>query len=244
MYWNELIKKSLEIPKLERDDVHIWSVSSVIDAERLAHIGRVLSPDEWDRARRYHFERDYRSFVVRRSALRELLARYCSRQPNAIKFSSGPNGKPGLCDPESLIRFSVSHSGERILFGFSYKYEIGVDIEFVRRDLDFGNLSKRFFSPTEHAALIAAPMVQRSNLFYEYWTCKEACVKADGRGLSLQLEKFSIKPAAQHKCLREIVNRDYIGIPPDLRVRIVIPAAGYAGAIARRGDTWGIEFIS
>jgi len=244
MYWNELINKSREIPKLHRDDIHVWSVSSAIDSERLSYVGRVLSPDEWHRAHRFHFERDYRSFVVRRSALRELLARYCSREPSAIKFSSGPNGKPALCDTESLIRFSVSHSGERILFGFSYRYEIGVDIELVRRDLEFGDLSKGFFSPTEHAALIAAPKVERSNLFYEYWTCKEACLKADGRGLSGHLEKFTIQPASRQKAWREIVDHECVGLAPDFRIRIIIPDTGYVGAIARQGESWGIEFFS
>lgn len=83
-------------------------------------------------------------------------------------------GKPYFADLP--LRFSVSHSGSRVILAVSDK-EIGADIERIRpRRLDVAN---RFFTAGEVAYV--GDSVER---FYEIWTKKEAFGKWCGGGFS------------------------------------------------------------
>jgi 4'-phosphopantetheinyl transferase len=69
--------------------------------------------------------------------------------------------------------------------------DLGVDVEnFRAREVSI-DIAGRFFAPQEVAALTAAPPRQQQYRFFEYWTFKEAYIKARGMGLSLPLDKFS-----------------------------------------------------
>ena len=65
---------------------------------------------------------------------------------------------------------------------------LGVDIE-RERFLDEVALARRFFSPPE-ADLIS----ENRSQFLPLWTCREAAIKADGRGMSRLLESVSAAP--------------------------------------------------
>src|SRR5205823_2000983 len=131
-------------------------------------------------------------------------------------FQYGPQGKPGLENPLFPgLHFNVSHSGDRALLAFAIGREVGIDVEYVRENLDFVALSERFFSKAEHAALLALPPEHRGSLFYEYWTCKEACLKADGRGLRAPLDKFSIVKSGDGPDWRGIAPKEGCPVAPE-----------------------------
>ena len=54
------------------------------------------------------------------------------------------------------------------------------------------DVAERFFSTRETVSLLGAPIESRAGMFLEYWTLKEAYVKARGLGLSLPLDQFSM----------------------------------------------------
>jgi 4'-phosphopantetheinyl transferase len=56
----------------------------------------------------------------------------------------------------------------------------------------------RSFSPQEIAILRTLRLPARIDRFFEYWTLKEAYVKARGMGLSLPLNQFSILISSNH----------------------------------------------
>lgn len=96
------------------------------------------------------------------------------------------NGKPYLKNSKNL-HFNISHSGNMILCAISDKAPIGVDVEKIKpKILDH---FKSYFTVHEWQNITFNDnSIKR---FYDLWTRKEAMIKADGRGLSIELSSFS-----------------------------------------------------
>ena len=108
-----------------------------------------------------------------------------------VRIAEGPWGKPFLPDHPNL-HFSLSHSGKWAMCALGNR-PVGCDVEATGRGNE--KLAKRFFHPEEQQVLAALtpdtrPEWQRE--FARIWTRKESWLKADGRGLSLGMESFSV----------------------------------------------------
>jgi len=172
--------------------VDIWIVDLSVAEQTLQRAQTVLSEDELQRSRRFRFPVDCRRFVMARANLRRILASYLHVAAQTLVFDYSEYGKPTLSRPQSQMRFNVSRSGERALIACTQGREVGVDIEKERQDIEIDDLAKRFFTAPENAKLQAFPLPDRYQAFLRCWTCKEAFVKAVGRGLSLGLDKFDV----------------------------------------------------
>jgi len=107
------------------------------------------------------------------------------------RIAEGQWGKPFLPDHPNL-HFSLSHSGKWAMCALGNR-PLGCDVEATGRGNE--KLSKRFFHPEEQQVLAALapdtrPEWQRE--FARIWTRKESWLKADGHGLSLGMESFSV----------------------------------------------------
>jgi 4'-phosphopantetheinyl transferase len=173
--------------------VEIWRVfldePSGVDAQ-----SSVLSADEVERAKRFHFEKDRIRFTHCRLTLRELLARYLATPAGQIRFQYSVNGKPQLAANQNRrgLQFNVSHSANVALIAISDAHQVGVDVEKIRHEVDTAALSERFFSVRERNSLRALPEDLRVPGFFACWTRKEAFLKATGEGLSFPLKDFSV----------------------------------------------------
>ena len=78
-------------PDLGTEQVHVWRASLAIPDSVLQRFGRVLSPAEQARARRYRFARDRRCFVAGRGILRTILGAYVECSPAELVFEYGPH---------------------------------------------------------------------------------------------------------------------------------------------------------
>ncbi|NEP62999.1 MAG: 4'-phosphopantetheinyl transferase superfamily protein [Symploca sp. SIO2G7] len=150
----------------------------------------LLSKDEITRMNRYRFADDRRRFAVARSGLRQILGRYAQQSPATLVFNYGSYGKPYLSNTPSL-EFNLSHSGEYALCGVS-RESVGVDIEQLRPMDRLDGLVKRCLAPSEQQAMAKASPLLRSQTFLEYWTCKEAYLKATGQGISEALAAIEV----------------------------------------------------
>jgi 4'-phosphopantetheinyl transferase len=176
----------LNVPRLAREDVHVWRASLDAPPPRVsAWLQALLSPDENERAARFFFERDRRRFIVGRGILRSLLGAYLGRRPGEIRFCYGPNGKPALAEvkPGERVFFNVAHSEDAALFAFARAGEIGVDIERVRPLPDWQAIAEASFGPDELIRLRRCPEAARREEFFRAWTRQEALLKATGVGL-------------------------------------------------------------
>lgn len=228
------------VPTLTDHCVHVWNVSTG-KRHNLEIMAESLSPEEKARADRFHFERDRRAFIICRGALRRLIAAYTGLHASQVGFRLGPQGKPALRQEHgSDLRFNVSHSGDVALLAFSLHQEIGVDVEFKRTEVDFLSLSELSFSKDERAAILSCSPVDRADLFYEFWTCKEACIKADGRGLSVPLDQFSVATRAVDPRWREITSVGAQPLAPGMRGRMLSLGEDYAAAAVTTLPAWQV----
>lgn len=84
---------------------------------------------------------------------------------------------------------SGSHS--RGLCGYALSpYPIGLDIEYRLRPREVLDISHWLFSATEQAALKSAPPHLRQQLFYRFWSAKEAIFKGCYYGTPQSLERI------------------------------------------------------
>ena len=128
-------------PALRCGEVHVWRAH----CRTSRRVCGVLSPAEWVRAGRFHFERDRERFVAARGLLRTILGRYLELPPRELQFSFGAHGKPALEGVASTLRFNLSHSDDLLLLAVSHAREVGVDVELMRADLPFETLGRPLF---------------------------------------------------------------------------------------------------
>ncbi len=178
----------------EQGEVHLRLLPLGQPASIVEELATLLSPDEHERASRFHFDRDRNHFIVARGALRQMLGRYAGLPASAIRFLYGPFGKPYLAESvgQAKLEFSLAHSGDWALAGFSQGRMIGVDLEKVRALADYHELAQSNFAPAEAGSLLELPEERQLDGFFACWTRKEAYVKALGLGLSLDLSSFLV----------------------------------------------------
>jgi len=182
----------IELPlELPVGTVHLWHMSVPDTRVLLDNYLSVLDEEEKCRANRFHFDRDRVRFVIGRASLRCLLARYTGSDPALIRFKQNQYGKPFLQYPHSSVQFNVTHSGDCIVHAIARGTELGVDIEVIRDSVGLTSISS-YFATGEQAWLLAADFRERNIAFFIFWICKEAYIKALGRGFSKSLDSFEI----------------------------------------------------
>jgi 4'-phosphopantetheinyl transferase len=173
-------------------EIELWAVALDVAPAAVESLARSLAADEMERARRFHFDRHRRQYMVGRGALRTLLGGYLGLPPGEVRFSYGPRGKPFLAGSPPPLYFNLSNSHELALVGFLRGAEIGVDVEFLKPMPDLEKIAERFFSASERTALRQLPEHQKHEGFFNCWTRKEAYLKAVGEGLAAPLNSFDV----------------------------------------------------
>lgn len=164
-------------------EVHVWRASLEKSAIQLQRLAQTLSSDEKQRAGRFRFQHDRDRFIASRGLLRAILGRYLKTSPAQLQFRYGPYGKPELHQAAlPTLQFNLSHSQGLMLCAVTHR-RVGVDLEYVRPVSDLNQLTQRFFSAHEHQIIHNLSPDQQPMMFFRYWTCKEALLKAVGDGL-------------------------------------------------------------
>ena len=217
---------------LATGEVHIWRALLDRFAPLNEEFAAVLNEDERSAARRFHFERDRRSYTVTRAWLRQILGRCLAGDPRKIVFEYSGRGKPSVAG--TPLHFNVSHSHGVALFAITRECEVGVDVEQIRVMNDLRDIARNFFSGREQQALAGLPAEQQTEAFFNCWTRKEAYVKATGAGITEALDKFSVTLAPGEAA--RFLN---IGDAPESaarwRLSSFVPAPGFVGALAWEG---------
>ena len=160
----------------------------------------LMSADEHARMGRFIFDRDRRAFLMTRALVRTTLSRYAAVAPAAWQFIANAHGRPEILDrPAGVpdLRFNISHTDGLIACAVTIGREVGVDVECIRRHLTH-DVAGRFFAPDEVTDLRRLPEDEQARVFFDYWTLKEAYIKARGFGLALPLADFAFKLNPPH----------------------------------------------
>jgi len=150
-----------------------------------------LSAEEKARMMRFHSRENQDLFLLAHGLVRSSLSRCASVEPAAWSFVNGPHGRPEIAAPRSSLRFNLSHTKGLAACAITDGCEVGIDVEHIGRSLAPHKLAKRFFSEREAADLNQLSGGLEHSRFLEYWTLKEAYIKARGLGLAIPLSSFS-----------------------------------------------------
>lgn len=184
------------------DTVVVWTL--VVDeaalADRLDAYDALLTDEERARMARFRQPADRVRFVLGRAMARTMLSTFAPVDPRTWRFRLNSHGRPELSMTGALarLRFNLSHTRGLVACAVALDSDVGVDVEQIDRSLEH-DVAGRFFSPREVADLRALPPDEQPRVFFDYWTLKEAYIKARGLGLAIPLHHFSfvLRPPAE-----------------------------------------------
>jgi len=177
----------------------------------LAHrYNHILSDHELARATRFHQQAHQIRYKTTHTVLRLLLAGATDSAPAALHFVGGHHNKPRLPPYRGgSVAFNLSYTENKSLIGIAGGHAIGVDIEWLNRPLDIGDMLAACFSASEIDYITSQAEGTRSR-FFTLWTRKEAILKLTGEGIGEHLPFFDVLDGT---CVaeKEIIG----GNPPD-----------------------------
>jgi 4'-phosphopantetheinyl transferase len=195
-----------------------------------------FSGDELERAERMGAPDLRQRFLARRWMARALLARETGEDPRELVLE-GRCEHCGKLHPTSplvagtrKVWWSASSSGGLAAVAISSS-RVGLDLEKQQERPRWERIAKRFYSEAEQRALAKSPA-----RFLEFWTLKEAYLKAVGLGLAgglRSLECTGLSPA--------VGNWSASAAHPGWRFQNLQPEPGFVAAIAVEGAADGIE---
>ncbi|MBB5516314.1 4'-phosphopantetheinyl transferase [Rubricella aquisinus] len=139
----------------------------------------LLSRDEQDKAAAFRFFRDQRDYVMAHALLRRELARAVDRAPASIPLTTDAKDKPVLLGAGPA--FNLSHCDGLVAVALGPR-ALGVDVESVGTDTQ-AEIWDQVLHPDERRWLAGLPAAAQPYAFRQFWTLKEAVLKADGIAL-------------------------------------------------------------
>jgi len=118
------------------------------------------------------------------------------RDVNKINFNA--SAKPYFAFDG--LYFNISHSGNITICAISDQCEIGIDIELVK-EIQIDHYKEQM---TQNEWTSISNSEDTNLAFFDYWTQKEAVLKAHGSGMNIPLKSFEIK-----KNSTRITNEDF-----------------------------------
>jgi 4'-phosphopantetheinyl transferase len=219
--------------ELATGQVDVWlAAPDEISADDLRSYERLMSSDEHARWTRFVVPQPRLQHLVARALVRTTLSRYADVDPGQWQFDTNGYGRPHIAAPTLAcdLRFNLSHTDGLVALAVAKGLEIGVDVENVMRRLDVAQLAPSVFAPAEVAVLEQTAEPDRADVFFSFWTLKEAYIKARGMGLSLNLDGFSFDLSATHP--RVSFNDRCPDDPSRWQFRRYLPTATHALAVA------------
>jgi 4'-phosphopantetheinyl transferase len=207
------------------DEVDLAPARGSFSAEELARADRMASPDL------------RRRFLARRWMARDLLARETGEEPGELVMEKRcercgelhPASPLPAAGPRS-VWWSASSSADLAAVAIA-DCRVGLDLERRRERPRWQQLADRFYSRDEARAVAGSPA-----RFLEFWTLKEAYLKALGLGLpgglhSLECTGLSSAPGEWSTSAAH----------PGWRFRQLDPEPGFLAALAVEGAPDGVE---
>lgn len=178
-----------------KDEIHVWicPLTGDEDAQQLSRLSLDLSVDELKRYQGFGSARDGQIYLRSRAMLRRLLSKYSDVEPSQWQFVLGEHGRPGIDASQhgQKLDFNLSHTSDICACVISDGRACGIDVENTGRQSDYLKVAKRMFAEAELEA-ISSPVDEKAGkkAFFQYWTLREAYLKALGVGLAGSSKDF------------------------------------------------------
>ncbi len=184
---------------INNTEIHIWLNYLNVHEARIKHLYPLLTAAEKERSERFKFYKHRKAFIASHGFMHMVLANYLNIEADEIEFEHTQQGKPFLVESQNRenIQFNLSHSNNMAILAVCKQHEVGIDIEYAGRKIDWLGISKRFFTANEQQVFFKLPEAEQKAAFFKIWTRKEAHMKVTGKGLALAPTQFevSVPPA-------------------------------------------------
>ena len=179
-------------PRAARDVVVLHAhVDDFAARPHVVAAARALLDDrETARLARFAREVDGRMFLLGRLMARTLVGGALGCNPTAWTWREGERGRPEVGHPQSDVRFNLAHSAGLVVCAVTRGRDVGVDVEDLERRTPEAGIVDRYCAPAE-VADIGARGDEWPQRFLEYWTLKEAYLKARGLGIAVPLSDIA-----------------------------------------------------
>ncbi|MEE4012285.1 4'-phosphopantetheinyl transferase superfamily protein [Roseibium sp. FZY0029] len=127
--------------------------------------------------------------------------------PRDWQFASLASGKPAVAGRPDLD-FSLTHTRGLVACAATKEGAIGIDAETDQRAIEVDQLMRDVCSPGERRDLSTREGSDKTSRFLDFWTLKEAFLKAGGLGITADLTTVSFNLVGD----RDIA----LSAPPDL----------------------------
>lgn len=170
------------------------------------HLSHYVDAATLTRLARFHRVEDRDRGLAAHALFRRLLAAVAGGTPSELVLGTRcagcaktDHGKPYLVTGEGAgeptyrppVEVNLSHSGEAVGVALTAPgVQVGVDVE-QRRTVDWVAMRRTVFADDEWVATETAAQPDRRRT--EYWTRKEAAVKASGHGMSLPFREVVVR---------------------------------------------------
>jgi 4'-phosphopantetheinyl transferase len=185
----------------DRIQLHVGLLEAIDTPDGFEACRATLSIDEMRRAERFVFDRHRRQYIFAHGLLRLALSDFAPEiAPSDWSLATGRYGRPFVAAPLTSvpIHFSLSHAEGCVACVVSTHAAVGVDVEQVSPRGSLMETAQSVFSPEEIEALRGLAPREAIDRFFDYWTLKEAYLKARGFGLNLPLDGFSMLISSEH----------------------------------------------
>jgi len=153
-----------------------------IDEKHILALPQILSKE----ILQYRKQDDINRLTAGKYLLKKILDDYCP-QISLNNYSINEMGKPYI---NGLYDFNITHSGQVVACAIlNTEGKIGIDVEKIR-SIDIPKFTKQF-TPPEMMRILADKNPQTK--FFDFWSMKEAVMKADGRGMRIPLHSIRLK---------------------------------------------------
>lgn len=188
--------------KINDNEIHLWFVydEQIDSQDLLVQYYDLLNGLESEKQQRFHFAKHRHQYLLTRATVRSVLSKY---NPTIAAedwvFEYNDYGKPHVSNNNLVnpISFNISHTDRLVVMAVTSGQEIGVDVEHLRSGRKAFDTVESIFSPQEVDQLFQLPEAQQEERFIDYWTLKEAYIKACGMGLYIPLDHFSYDVSQQ-----------------------------------------------
>ena len=219
-----------------RATIDVWRASLDRPDAEVVHLARYLDADEARRSANFRARRDRCRFQAAHGVLRQILSHYLDMAPERIGLGYGAQGKPFVAEyPE--VQFNLSHTDDVLVVGVARGRRLGIDVEQLIPEAVMNEVMGTVSSDPERALLGGLPASARRERFMRLWTRKEAYIKADGRGMTLDLKRVDVLSLTKRVRLLE---EDAPGWTPcpEWTVQDLAMGSGLAAALVAEGADW------
>ncbi|MCK5394685.1 MAG: 4'-phosphopantetheinyl transferase superfamily protein [Gammaproteobacteria bacterium] len=217
------------------DEAHVWVCypDEIKNLEILQAYRLILSTQENARQQRFRFEQDKHQYLVSHALVRKVLSRYCEIPPEKWVFTTNQHGRPEIASSIDCpaLRFNLSHADGMAVCVVTLRKHCGVDVENTERQSRLLPLARRMFAQQELDVLLDTDDDEIGNKFFQYWTLREAYVKALGTGLGGSSKQFYFKVHEQTSVVDICFANDYAENNADWRCVLLEPSEKHQVAV-------------